>query len=279
MPRITRFAPSPTGRLHAGHALSALKVWGWAAENNAEALLRIEDIDRQRCRPEFEAAIHDDLAWLGLTWPKPVWRQSDRLHHYTDVLGSLRERGLLYPCFCTRSEIRRDAIEDGHDGPVYAGTCRLLSGDDVRGRLAAGEQAAWRLKLDHALEDAGSIEWHDDRAGLQHWDGLGWGDVVLARKDIGVSYHLAVTTDDEAQKVTDVVRGEDLFQSTHIHVLLQRLMGWSTPSYHHHRLLLDGEGSKLSKRGQAASFREMALELGGWEALIQKLKDSAAGSS
>jgi glutamyl-Q tRNA(Asp) synthetase len=279
MPPLTRFAPSPNGWLHTGHALAALEVWAWAWEANATVLLRIEDIDHARCRPDYEAAIFNDLKWLGFDWPEPVMRQSERLQVYRDVLAHLRQQNLLYPCFCTRPEVRRNSGENGHEGPVYGGTCRGLSNAETRQRFESGVQAAWRLKLDLALEQAGQIVWQDHRAGTQEWDGLGWGDVVVARKDIGLSYHIAVTADDEAQQITDVVRGTDLFPSTHIHVLLQRLMGWRTPDYNHHPVLLDNDGVKLSKSSGARGLRETADQLGGRKAFFQHLKQAGAASS
>lgn len=279
MSLLTRFAPSPTGFLHMGHALSALEVWGWARANDATVLLRIEDIDHLRCRSGYEAAIFEDLAWLGLQWPEPVLRQSHHISRYREIMDRLRTAGLIYPCFCTRSEIRNDAVEAGHEGPIYGGRCRRFRENDAEKRIADGEPAAWRLKLDEALASAGDINWTDSTAGPQHWDGQGWGDVVLARKDIGLSYHVAVTADDATQSITDVVRGEDLFQATHIHVVLQRLMGWSTPSYHHHRLLLDDGGTKLSKRTGAERLRDIADQMGGRDAFLDHLRELGVSSS
>lgn len=279
MKRRARFAPSPTGRLHAGHALSALIVWDWAKDEDAEVLLRIEDIDHLRCRPEYDAAILDDLSWLGFLWPEPVLRQSSRIPDYKANLERLKDMGLLYPCFCTRPKVKRNALGDGHEGPVYGGTCRALSPADANARMHSGEDAAWRLKLDEALARAGEIAWPDADAGLQNWNGEGWGDIVIARKDIGVSYHIAVTTDDAAQGVTDVIRGMDLFHATHIHVLLQKLLGWDTPTYRHHRLIMDGDGVKLSKRNGAESLREIAVEMGGREKFLRHLRKLASLSS
>ncbi|WP_416897854.1 MAG: tRNA glutamyl-Q(34) synthetase GluQRS [Minwuia sp.] len=259
---VTRFAPSPTGPLHLGHILSALTVWDAARRADGVVLLRIEDIDAGRCKPEYETGIRDDLAWLGLTWPEPVWRQSDRLHVYRDALAKLDARGLVYPCFCSRSEIRDAAEEDGFEGPVYPGTCRDLPAEAARSRIEAGEPAAWRIRLDRALEETGPVIWTDTGAGEQRWDGDGWGDVVLGRKDSGVSYHLAAVIDDAAQGVTDVIRGHDLFTATHVHVTLQRLFGLPVPRYFHHRLLLDEEGEKLSKSKGAESVRTTFGSLG-----------------
>ncbi|PJK31158.1 tRNA glutamyl-Q(34) synthetase GluQRS [Minwuia thermotolerans] len=254
---ITRFAPSPTGPLHLGHALSALLCGEAARMAGGRLLLRIEDIDTTRCRPEYEAMIFDDLAWLGLAWEEPVWRQSERMPHYRAALAALERRGLVYPCFCTRADVRELATAEGLEGPIYPGTCRALPREAARARIAAGEPAAWRLDLAAALGAAGPVTWTDARAGAQTWDGRGWGDVVLARKDIGTSYHLAVTVDDAAQGITDVIRGLDLFHATHVHVLLQRLLGLATPHYAHHELLTGEDGVKLSKRHGAESLRSL----------------------
>ncbi|WP_417519204.1 tRNA glutamyl-Q(34) synthetase GluQRS [Minwuia sp.] len=276
---ITRFAPSPTGWLHLGHALSALVVWDVARRAGGRVLLRIEDIDTARCRPEYEQGILDDLRWLGLQAEGPVWRQSQRLHIYRNVLDGLRRRGLVYPCFCTRGDIRRAATGTTFDGLLYPGTCRSLSTAEAAVRLARGEAAAWRLKLDYALEQTGDIVWHDAVSGTQRWDGEGWGDIVLARKDIATSYHLAVTVDDDAQGITDIVRGRDLFEATHIHVVLQRLLGFPTPRYHHHDLLFAGDGEKLSKRKGAASLRESFGAEADRQAIVAELVAAGASSS
>lgn len=245
---VTRFAPSPTGYLHLGHAYSALQAYEAAARAGGTFLVRIEDIDQTRCRPEYARAILDDLRWLGLEWPEPVWYQSTRGGAYAAALSRLQERGLVYPCYCTRGEIARNAGAAGFDGPIYPGTCRKLSARAGEAWRRVGRVPAWRLKLDRALECAGPIRWYDEERGWQHWDGEGYGDVVLARRDIGTSYHLAVTVDDAAQGITHIVRGMDLFASTHIHRLLQRLLGLPEPVYRHHRLIADGDGAKLAKR-------------------------------
>jgi glutamyl-Q tRNA(Asp) synthetase len=271
---ITRFAPSPTGRLHLGHALSALMVWHAARREDGVVLLRIEDIDARRCRPEFERAICDDLNWLGLRWRGPAVRQSARLSHYAEALERLKRSGLVYPCFCTRAEIRDAATEQTPDGPIYPGTCRGLPAEEASGRMRSGARAAWRIRLDAALDAAGGIAWTDERAGRQVWDGSGWGDVVIARKDIGTSYHLAATVDDALQGITTVVRGEDLFRSTHIHVLLQKLLGLSTPRYRHHSLIEASDGEKLSKRDQAHDFRSRLSTGEGWPALLAALAEN-----
>jgi len=257
MTYITRFAPSPTGRLHIGHALSALAVWHAADLASGTVLLRIEDIDHARCRPEYEQGIYDDLHWLGLTWPEPVWRQSERLPVYAEALADLKQREIVYPCFCTRRQIAATATEHGFEGPIYPGTCRDLTQTEVKRRLDAGQTPAWRIDLTRALDITGPIRWHDAEAGRQDWDGLGWGDVVLARKDIGTSYHVAVTLDDALQQVSHIVRGQDLFHMTHIHVVLQRLFGIGTPQYQHHRLLTDPDGDKMAKRKGSQSLRAL----------------------
>jgi glutamyl-Q tRNA(Asp) synthetase len=260
-PVVTRFAPSPTGLLHLGHAFSALT----AAAAGGRFLLRIEDIDRGRCRREFEAAIREDLAWLGLTWEQPVRRQSEHLADYAGALDLLRGRTLVYPCFCTRADIQREikgagaaphlVSGMGPDGPVYPGTCRRLSPDDRAARMAAGTPFAWRLDTAAAMKITGPLTWHDDHAGEQHATPEIFGDVVLARKDVPTSYHLACTWDDALQGVTLVTRGADLFAATHIHRLLQALLDLPTPRYRHHRLVLDPAGRKFSKRDKAPTLR------------------------
>lgn len=264
-PVVTRFAPSPTGLLHLGHAFSALSAAEAAAAGRF--LLRIEDIDRGRCRPEFEAAILEDLAWLGLTWEQPVRRQSEHFDDYAGALDRLRERKLVYPCFCTRADIQReikgaDAAPHlissmGPDGPVYPGTCRHLTDEERAARIAAGTPFAWRLDTAAAMKVAGPLTWHDDHVGEQRATPEIFGDVVLARKDVPTSYHLACTWDDALQGVTLVTRGEDLFAATHIHRLLQALLDLPTPRYRHHRLILDPAGRKFSKRDKAPTLRAL----------------------
>lgn len=244
---VTRFAPSPTGRLHEGHAFSAL--FAWAAVRAGRFLLRIEDIDQGRCRPEFEQGIYDDLAWLGLDWERPVRRQSEHMGEYRAALDRLDAMGVLYPCFCTRADIARaGAAPHGPEGPLYPGTCRGLSPAQRRDRIAAGTAYALRLDAAKAAALTGPLDWHDREAGRVACDPLAHGDVVLARKDVPASYHLAVTHDDALQGVTLVTRGRDLFHATHVHRLLQALLGWPTPDYHHHRLIMDADGARLAKR-------------------------------
>jgi glutamyl-Q tRNA(Asp) synthetase len=260
---VTRFAPSPTGRLHPGHAFSAIRAHDLARERGGRFLLRIEDIDPGRSREEFVAEIEGDLMWLGLRWDGPVVRQSTRLDAYRAALGALGAAGLLYPCFCTRGDIAAAATAPhGPEGPVYPGTCRALD-PAMRVQRMAEEPHAWRLAMDRAFGRTGPLRWHDAIAGDVSAEPVHFGDVVLARKDAPTSYHLAVTVDDARQGVTDVVRGVDLFEATHIHRLLQALLGLPTPCYHHHPLLTDATGRRLAKREGAqtlASLREAGVD-------------------
>jgi glutamyl-Q tRNA(Asp) synthetase len=270
MPRlVTRFAPSPTGRLHLGHAYSALVAWEVARRSGGRFLLRIEDIDDSRCRPEFEQAIYDDLAWLGVAWEPPVRRQSEHPDDYRRALGQLDELRVLYPCFCSRKSIRADVDAIGlapHGGEVlYPGTCRELKEDERRNRIAAGEPYALRLDVAGAWRLAGeNLTWRDRLAGEVRATPGDLGDVVLARRDTGTSYHLAVTVDDALQGINLVVRGDDLFPSTHIHRLLQALLGLPTPEYLHHDLVTDEAGVRLAKRDGATALQ--ALREAGWGA-------------
>lgn len=264
---VTRFAPSPTGFLHLGHAYSALFAAGLGdAKNGDRFLLRIEDIDAARARPEFEAAIIEDLAWLGLTWEEPVRRQSDHMDDYRAALDELQSQGLLYPCFCTRKEIRTEIeesgvaphdIPQGPDGPVYPGTCRRLTADERRQRRAEGTPFALRLDMEAAIKAVGSLAWTDEDKGETTARPEIFGDVVLARKDTPASYHLAVTVDDHLQGVTLVTRGEDLFAATHVHRLLQALLELDTPSYQHHRLLTTDGGERFAKRDKSETIRSL----------------------
>lgn len=257
LPITTRFAPSPTGLLHRGHAFSAATAWRMARAAGGRFLLRIEDIDTTRCRPDFEAAILDDLAWLGLDWDGPVWRQSERGAVYRAALDRLVAMGVAYPCFCTRADIAVAAsAPHGPDGPVYPGTCRRLSPADQARRLA-GERPAWRLDVAAALTITGPLEWHDSRAGWQQADPAAGGDFVVARRDVGTAYALAVVVDDAAQGVTDVVRGVDLFEATHGQRLLHSLLGLPTPRYHHHPLVLGADGKRLAKRDAGETLRAL----------------------
>ncbi len=258
-PIVTRFAPSPTGRLHLGHAYSALFGERIARTAGGRFLLRIEDIDRGRCRPELEAGILEDLAWLGLRWERPVRRQSEHLGEYRAALDRLAGRELVYPCFCSRKEIaaeiaRAASAPHGPEGPVYPGTCRGLTPALRRARIAAGDPYALRLDAGKAAALAGPLAWRDlDRGSFAVDPGL-LGDVVLGRRDAPASYHLAVTLDDHLQGVSLVTRGEDLLHATHVHRLLQAMLDLDVPLWRHHRLLLNDKGERLAKRDRAASL-------------------------
>jgi len=268
---ITRFAPSPTGLLHAGHAMSARFAFEAAdVAAGGRFLLRIEDIDRSRCRPAFEEAIYEDLAWLGLRWETPVRRQSEHFGQYQAALADLEKRELLYPCFCTRADLQREIAGaasaphlpvTGSEGSIYPGTCRALSAAERAQKKREGIPFALRLRMDEALKGAGSLTWTDAVRGPQLATPGIFGDIVLGRKDIPASYHLACTLDDALQGVTLVTRGEDLFAATHIHRLLQALFDLPTPRYAHHRLITDATGKKFSKRDNAVTLR--ALREGG----------------
>ena len=260
-PPVFRFAPSPNGYLHLGHALSALLNAELAAKAGGLLLLRIEDIDRARCRPDYEQAIYEDLAWLGVTWEQPVRRQSEHLADYRAALDKLAEQGLVYPSFDSRAEIAAQAAGRDPDGaPLYAGAAKALSAAERARRIGAGEPYALRLDMAAALAQAGQLTW--DEAGYTVAanpaanPGI-WGDVVLARKDTPTSYHLSVVVDDALQGVTHVVRGRDLYESTAVHRLLQALLGLPAPAYRHHRLILDAGGRKLSKSTRSTALREL----------------------
>jgi len=264
---ITRFAPSPTGRLHKGHAFSALTAWRAARAAGGRFLLRIEDIDPTRCRPEFDAGILEDLAWLGLDWDGPVRRQSAHLADYATVVDALDRRGLLYRCFRTRKEIL-DAIGDAPHGAAEAVRPGPHPADEEAALLAEGRPFAWRLSLDRARETLGARAW-DALAFVEEGDGDRGlirarpetaGDVVVARKDAGTAYHVAVTHDDALQAVTHVIRGQDLFEATHIQVLIQALMGWPTPLYRHHRLITGEDGRRYAKRDGSVALAHLRSE-------------------
>ena len=260
MKLVTRFAPSPTGRLHLGHAFSALLAYDFARSRGGAFLLRIEDIDPGRSRSEHVDAIIEDLAWLGIEWDGEIIFQSERLPLYRDALDRLREAGLVYPCFCTRSAIAAEiaasaSAPHGPDGPLYPGTCRALTEAERERRLAAAPHA-WRLDVGRAAAQAGPLYWRDGDTEVQA-EPEAHGDVVLARKDAPVSYHLAVTVDDAAQGVTDVVRGRDLYAATDVHRLLQAMLGLPTPLHHHHPLLFGVDGRRLAKRHGAPTLGEL----------------------
>lgn len=259
MAPITRFAPSPTGYLHLGHAAAALLAWRRAREAGGRFLLRLEDIDAARCRTEFATSIMDDLAWLGVDWDGTVRVQSHHMAEYRAALDGLTARGLTYPCFCTRTEIALAAPHGSH--PAYPGTCRHRSESDRRARIESGAQYAIRLDMAGAIPAAGSgLTFHDEAAGTIDCDPRPFGDVVLARRDVSASYHLCVTHDDAVQGVTLVTRGVDLLPATHIHRLLQALFDWPVPDYAHHPLLTDALGRRLAKRDRALSLRAMREE-------------------
>ena len=263
VPVVTRFAPSPTGLLHTGHAFSALFAYESARRSEGPFILRIEDLDFTRCRPEFETAIEEDLGWLGITWELPVRRQSDHLSDFAAAADSLQQQGLLYPCFCTRKDIQQEinaagGAPHGPDGPVYPGTCKHLSPAERDDRIAAGQSFALRLNLEKAIRITGSdLPWRDLAKGWQTARPEIFGDIVLIRKDIGSSYHLAVVHDDAIQGVTRVTRGMDLFSATHIQRVLQSLLVLPTPVYHHHQLICDNNGKRLAKRDNAESLRSI----------------------
>jgi glutamyl-Q tRNA(Asp) synthetase len=276
MPPVFRFAPSPNGYLHLGHALSALLNSDMAQATGGRLLLRIEDIDTARCWPEYETAIHEDLAWLGLAFEAPVRRQSEHYDDYRAALGHLEKMGLVYPSFESRAEIARlvaakEAVapstrpwpRDPDGAPLYPGDAKMMAAQDKKRRMDAGEPYALRLDMTAAMARAGKLTWVETGAGRNGEtstiaaDPAVWGDVILARKESPTSYHLAVVVDDAAQGVSDVVRGRDLFHATAVHRLLQALLGLPQPRYHHHRLILDADGSKLSKSSQSTGLREL----------------------
>ncbi|WP_086738024.1 tRNA glutamyl-Q(34) synthetase GluQRS [Erythrobacter colymbi] len=247
-PPVTRFAPSPNGRLHLGHALSAIVAHDLARPSGGRFLLRIEDIDGPRSRPELAGEFRRDLEWLGLEWEE-VPAQSTRLASYAAAAERLKAKGLLYPCTCTRSEIEAAGALPGAEGLIYPGTCKHRPPDPAR-------PAAWRLDAEKALVETGPLEWEDALAGPQAVDLAGLGDVVLVRKDLPASYHLAVTLDDAADGVTLVTRGADLFAASHVHRTLQALLGLPMPRWHHHPLLLGEDGEKLAKRRGSPALAE-----------------------
>ena len=259
---VTRFAPSPSGPLHVGHLLAALQARRLADVHGGSCLLRVEDIDQRAQHQEYLDLMYEDLEWLGLHFDGEVMVQTQRFGVYQAVLDQLRQMGLLYPCFCTRSEIKAQLAELGRAphatlGYLYPGTCRRLPEDAVAERLASGIPHCWRLDMQRVQDLIGCPTWHDMRRGTQRCVPTAYGDVVLARKDFPASYHLAVVVDDAAQGVTHVTRGEDLFESTHIHRALQAVLGLPVPLYCHHSLLRDNEGKRLAKRDGARSIASL----------------------
>jgi glutamyl-Q tRNA(Asp) synthetase len=266
---LLRFAPSPNGRLHLGHAYSALHTWRCASQLGGTALLRIEDVDVERCKPEFTAAIMEDLHWLGLDWPEPVLVQSERFDLYAEAGDRLRNRDVLYPCFCSRAEIAAQATQTDPDGaPLYPGTCKHLSTTEQIERLGRGDPVQFRLDTEEALARTGMLTFTvvgpliTDRPQIRYARPERWGDVVLQRKGTPTSYHLSVVVDDADQAITHVTRGRDMEAATDIHVLLQMLLGLPSPRYHFHRLILDGEGRKLSKSKGSPTLAD--LRASGW---------------
>ena len=272
---VFRFAPSPNGYLHLGHALSALLNFDMARAAGGRLLLRIEDIDRTRCRPEYEAAIVEDLAWLGVRWEEPVRRQSEHFDEYRKALRELEARRLTFPSFESRSDLTRMVSDrksharwprDPDGAPLYPGTARVMAEGEREARLAQGEPYAIRLDMISAMEWAGRLRWSETGTGPGGETGevvadpAAWGDVILGRKDTPTSYHLSVAVDDALQGVTHVLRGQDLFWSTSVHRLLQELLGLAAPVYHHHRLMLDADGRKLAKSTQSTGLRELRAQ-------------------
>lgn len=266
MPITTRFAPSPTGYLHLGHALAAATAWRRARAAGGRFLLRLEDIDPARCRADYARAILEDLRWLGMDWDGPVRVQSRHLAEYRAALDALAARGLLYPCFCTRADIAREiaaagSAPHGPDGPLYPGTCRALTGGERAARMASGTPFAWRLNMARALEAVRlPLSFEEEGEGRIPCNPAQFGDAVLGRKDVPASYHLCVTHDDALQGVTLVTRALDLKPATHLHRLLQALHGWPAPRYAHHRLLTDESGRRLAKRDRAATLRDLRAQ-------------------
>jgi glutamyl-Q tRNA(Asp) synthetase len=274
-PPVFRFAPSPNGYLHLGHALSALLNADLARATRGRLLLRIEDIDATRCRPEYEQAIYQDLAWLGIDWERPVRRQSEHFDAYRQALDQLAAMGLVYPAFESRGDIARmiaahggeaDWPRDPDGALLYPGRRDAMTDAQRNARIEAGEPYALRLDMAAALARAGSLRWREDGSGPSGETGIvearpqAWGDVILARKEVPTSYHLSVVVDDALQGATDVVRGRDLFWSTSVHRLLQALLGLPQPVYRHHRLVLDADGRKLSKSTAATALRALRAE-------------------
>ncbi|MEQ1755988.1 MAG: tRNA glutamyl-Q(34) synthetase GluQRS [Micropepsaceae bacterium] len=268
----TRFAPSPTGHLHLGHAYAAIQAAFLAKRTGGTFHVRLEDTDRGRCRPEFESGIFDDLNWLGLDYARPVRKQSEHFSDYTNALEKIQQIGCAYPCFCTRKDIEAEFVASlgapqGPDGPIYTGTCRQLSIAERSVRISRGESHAWRMDANAAIRIVGKdFGFHEDGRGPAGEHGFIvaspdlFGDFILARKDAPASYHLAVVVDDDLQGITTVTRGNDLFASTHAHRLLQALLGLREPRYRHHALVRDAQGTRLAKRDQAASLRQMRAQ-------------------
>jgi glutamyl-Q tRNA(Asp) synthetase len=275
---VTRFAPSPTGNLHLGHAFAALVAHRLSVAKKGHFLLRFEDIDHTRVRPEFYLQIEEDLKWFGFDWEKPAWRQLDRLDSYQEALSRLKELEVVYPCFCTRRQIEEELAHltrapHGPEGPLYPGTCRNLTDDQI-GELSQQSEPAWRLNAQKAAQLAGPLSFHDHCHGAIAVEPTLLGDIILARKDIGTSYHLAVIVDDAAQEITHVTRGEDLIPSTHVHRVLQRLLGLLEPRFLHHALIVDENGQRLAKRHDSLSLTTMREQGSSSQEILERLEKS-----
>ena len=281
---LTRFAPSPTGHLHMGHAYSALKAFNMAKENGGTLLLRIEDIDITRCRKEYVSSIKEDLLWLGIEWSGDILIQSEKMAGYKKALNTLEKLGLTYPCFCTRADIKTQ-IENssnaphGPDGILYPRTCSTLSSKKIKTAISRGAPFAIRLDIKKSIEylknkKTWPLKFFDVKKGETKANPEILGDIVLARKDIETSYHLAVTLDDHFQKITDIIRGDDLFFATHIHRILQALLELDTPTYYHHSLLSNQNGERLSKRGEAISIKSFRQGSGSLNQFLDIMKSA-----
>ena len=262
---ITRFAPSPTGHLHLGHLYAALFARDLAAKHGGRFLLRYEDIDVTRVRDIYYTQIEDDLHWAGLEWEQPTLRQTSRLKFYQDAMEELKSLGVVYPCFCTRKDIQRELdnltrAPHGPDGPLYPGTCKQLTQGEIAANISEGIEPSWRLDSEEAQKITGALSFTDSRLGKKRVNHTLLGDVVLSRKDIGTSYHIAVVVDDAFQNITDVTRGKDLLESTHIHRILQSLLELPQPRYHHHDLVCDSQGKRLAKRDNALAIKQLRTE-------------------
>ncbi len=271
---ITRFAPSPTGLLHLGHLYAALFACDLAAKHGGRFLLRYEDIDITRIREHFYTQIEEDLAWAGLTWETPTLRQTTRTAAYSDALEKLKSLGVIYPCFCTRKDIQRELksitrAPHGPDGPHYPQTCKKLTLPEIQQRLDDRLEPSWRLDSARAKELTGDLTFTDALHGQINVDHTLLGDLILARKDIGTSYHIAVVVDDAFQNITDVTRGKDLLESTHIHRVLQVLLALPEPKYHHHKLVCDNDAERLTKRNAALSIQSLREQEISKESLIE----------
>lgn len=275
MKPVTRFAPSPTGRLHLGHAMAAWVAHALARAHGGTFLLRHEDIDSTRVREGYYQGIEEDLLWLGFPWDGPALRQTSRVAAYEEALETLGKMGVTYPCFCTRREISEIAAPQGPEGPLYPGTCRNLSPALREEKLVSGISHSWRLDAAKAAALAGDLSFTDLLHGTITVDPLLLGDVVLGRKDVGIAYHLSVVVDDAFQHITHVTRGDDLLPSTHVHRMLQKLLELPEPIYLHHPLVTDTNGKRLAKRNDALSITKMRQDGAAKEAILAEIQDAA----